>query len=121
MPVILQVSAPEIVSGMSGESEAKLRQLFVEARDLAPCIMFIGAFICGKLTGREFSGFDAVRPCAREWVNMRRRAAASACPRGPYSHSCRYSTAAVATVRSRRCRTSAHTSTATALQQVPGC
>lgn len=37
----LRVSAPEIVSGMSGESEAKLRQLFVEARDLAPCIMFI--------------------------------------------------------------------------------
>lgn len=39
----LQVSAPEIVSGMSGESEAKLRQLFAEARDLAPCIVFIGA------------------------------------------------------------------------------
>ncbi|GIL77999.1 hypothetical protein Vretifemale_7455, partial [Volvox reticuliferus] len=37
----LRVSAPEIVSGMSGESEAKLRQLFGEARDLAPCIVFI--------------------------------------------------------------------------------
>ncbi|KAG2428143.1 hypothetical protein HXX76_011823 [Chlamydomonas incerta] len=37
----LRVSAPEIVSGMSGESEAKLRQLFNEARELAPCIVFI--------------------------------------------------------------------------------
>ncbi|GFR52366.1 hypothetical protein Agub_g14925, partial [Astrephomene gubernaculifera] len=37
----LRVSAPEIVSGMSGESEAKLRQLFAEARDTAPCIVFI--------------------------------------------------------------------------------
>ncbi|MEW5298984.1 MAG: hypothetical protein WDW36_002046 [Sanguina aurantia] len=37
----LRVSAPEIVSGMSGESEAKLRGLFAEAVDLAPCIMFI--------------------------------------------------------------------------------
>ncbi|EFJ46428.1 hypothetical protein VOLCADRAFT_105558 [Volvox carteri f. nagariensis] len=39
----LKVSAPEIVSGMSGESEAKLRQLFGEARDLAPCIVFIAS------------------------------------------------------------------------------
>ncbi|KAL4452367.1 hypothetical protein ABPG75_008029 [Micractinium tetrahymenae] len=37
----LRVSAPEIVSGMSGESEAKIRQLFQEAAALAPCIVFI--------------------------------------------------------------------------------
>ncbi|KAF5833969.1 P-loop containing nucleoside triphosphate hydrolase protein [Dunaliella salina] len=37
----LRVSAPEIVSGMSGESEAKLRSLFQEAADVAPCIVFI--------------------------------------------------------------------------------
>ncbi|KAI8471849.1 MAG: P-loop containing nucleoside triphosphate hydrolase protein [Monoraphidium minutum] len=37
----LRVSAPEVVSGMSGESEAKLRQLFQEAVDLAPAIVFI--------------------------------------------------------------------------------
>ncbi|DBA66741.1 TPA: hypothetical protein ACH3X2_001890 [Trebouxia sp. C0005] len=37
----LRVSAPEIVSGMSGESEAKLRQLFQEATQVAPCIVFI--------------------------------------------------------------------------------
>ena len=60
---LLRVSAPEIVSGMSGESEAKagagvracfgaaafltgrppfqIRSLFAEALDLAPCIIFI--------------------------------------------------------------------------------
>ena len=37
----LKIAAPEIVSGMSGESEAKLRQLFQEARELAPCILFM--------------------------------------------------------------------------------
>eukprot|EP00873_Tetraselmis_striata_P015255 jgi/Tetstr1/435519/TSEL_024423.t1 len=37
----LRVSAPEVVSGMSGESEAKLRELFRDAADVAPCIIFI--------------------------------------------------------------------------------
>jgi SpoVK/Ycf46/Vps4 family AAA+-type ATPase len=37
----LKISAPEIVSGMSGESEQKLRALFEEAASLAPCILFI--------------------------------------------------------------------------------
>jgi ribosome biogenesis ATPase len=37
----LRISAPEIVSGMSGESEQKLRALFEEAASLAPCILFI--------------------------------------------------------------------------------
>lgn len=37
----LRVSAPEVVSGMSGESEAKIRQLFQEAAAIAPCIVFI--------------------------------------------------------------------------------
>ena len=35
------LAAPEIVSGMSGESEAKLRALFAEAAANAPCIVFI--------------------------------------------------------------------------------
>ena len=39
----LRVSAPEVVSGMSGESEAKLRGIFQEASAVAPCIVFIGA------------------------------------------------------------------------------
>lgn len=37
----LRIAAPEVVSGMSGESEAKVRQLFQEATSLAPCIVFI--------------------------------------------------------------------------------
>lgn len=37
----LRVSGPEIVSGMSGESERKLRGLFAEAVRLAPSIIFI--------------------------------------------------------------------------------
>ena len=37
----LRISAPEVVSGMSGESEAKVRGLFQEAASVAPCIVFI--------------------------------------------------------------------------------
>ncbi|CCX13693.1 Similar to Uncharacterized AAA domain-containing protein C16E9.10c; acc. no. O14325 [Pyronema omphalodes CBS 100304] len=37
----LSVSAPSIVSGMSGESEKKVRELFDEAREKAPCLMFL--------------------------------------------------------------------------------
>ncbi|KAH0544663.1 hypothetical protein FGG08_001168 [Glutinoglossum americanum] len=37
----ISISAPSIVSGMSGESEKKLREYFDEARELAPCLMFI--------------------------------------------------------------------------------
>ncbi|KAI9104105.1 ribosome biogenesis ATPase RIX7 [Phlyctochytrium arcticum] len=36
----LNISAPSIVSGMSGESEKKIREVFEQARDLAPCILF---------------------------------------------------------------------------------
>lgn len=37
----ISVSAPSIVSGMSGESEKQLRDLFEEAREKAPCILFL--------------------------------------------------------------------------------
>lgn len=37
----LRISAPEVVSGMSGESEQKLRELFEEAVANAPSIIFI--------------------------------------------------------------------------------
>eukprot|EP01134_Creolimax_fragrantissima_P000702 CFRG0702T1 len=37
----LKISAPEVVSGMSGESEAKIRELFDQAKELAPAIIFI--------------------------------------------------------------------------------
>lgn len=38
---MLKVSAPELVSGVSGESEQKLRELFDQAVTNAPCILFI--------------------------------------------------------------------------------
>lgn len=37
----VRISAPEVVSGMSGESEAKIRQVFREAREVAPALLFI--------------------------------------------------------------------------------
>jgi len=37
----ISISAPSIVSGMSGESEKALREYFDEAKTLAPCLMFI--------------------------------------------------------------------------------
>lgn len=37
----LNISAPSIVSGMSGESEKKLREIFEEAKNLAPCLVFM--------------------------------------------------------------------------------
>ncbi|CCE65352.1 hypothetical protein TPHA_0K02220 [Tetrapisispora phaffii CBS 4417] len=36
----ISISAPSVVSGMSGESEKKIRELFDEAKSLAPCLMF---------------------------------------------------------------------------------
>lgn len=38
---MLKVSAPELVSGVSGESEQKLRELFDTAVSSSPCILFI--------------------------------------------------------------------------------
>eukprot|EP00276_Gloeochaete_wittrockiana_P005799 CAMPEP_0184662832 /NCGR_PEP_ID=MMETSP0308-20130426/45141_1 /TAXON_ID=38269 /ORGANISM="Gloeochaete witrockiana, Strain SAG 46.84" /LENGTH=771 /DNA_ID=CAMNT_0027105117 /DNA_START=76 /DNA_END=2391 /DNA_ORIENTATION=+ len=37
----LRIAAPEVVSGMSGESEAKIRELFASAKSQAPCLVFI--------------------------------------------------------------------------------
>lgn len=37
----IPIAAPSIVSGMSGESEKALRELFDEAKRCAPCLMFI--------------------------------------------------------------------------------
>lgn len=37
----IAVSAPSIVSGMSGESEKALREHFEEAKKMAPCLVFI--------------------------------------------------------------------------------
>ncbi|RDI76685.1 hypothetical protein Vi05172_g13332 [Venturia inaequalis] len=37
----VEIQGPSIVSGMSGESEQKVREHFEEARKLAPCLIFI--------------------------------------------------------------------------------
>uniref|UniRef100_A0A6A7GEH3 Ribosome biogenesis ATPase RIX7 n=2 Tax=Hirondellea gigas TaxID=1518452 RepID=A0A6A7GEH3_9CRUS len=37
----LKISAPELVAGISGESEGKIRELFEDAKSLAPCLLFI--------------------------------------------------------------------------------
>lgn len=37
----IEILGPSIVSGMSGESEQKIREHFEEARRLAPCLLFI--------------------------------------------------------------------------------
>ncbi|ORX59716.1 AAA-domain-containing protein [Hesseltinella vesiculosa] len=38
---LLNISAPSIVSGMSGESEKKIRDVFEDAKANAPCLLFI--------------------------------------------------------------------------------
>ena len=40
MPFI-SLSAPSIVSGTSGESEKKIREIFEEGKKIAPCLIFI--------------------------------------------------------------------------------
>ncbi|KAF7537933.1 hypothetical protein G7054_g3297 [Neopestalotiopsis clavispora] len=46
----IPVSAPALIAGMSGESEKKIRELYDEAKSLAPCLVFIDEFdaIMGK-------------------------------------------------------------------------
>lgn len=38
---LLKVAAPELVAGVSGESEERIRNLFDQAVELAPCVLFI--------------------------------------------------------------------------------
>lgn len=37
----MKVAAPELVAGISGESEARVRELFEWALSSAPCVLFI--------------------------------------------------------------------------------
>lgn len=38
---LIKISAPELVAGVSGESEERIRELFNRALTTAPCILFI--------------------------------------------------------------------------------
>jgi len=50
-----KISGPEIVSGMSGESEQKIRQLFKEVTEAAPAILFIDEI--DSIAGKRDSAF----------------------------------------------------------------
>jgi len=54
---VYKLNAPEIVSGLSGQSEEKIRQMFQGVREKAPAIIFIDELdsIAGK---RENAGKD---------------------------------------------------------------
>lgn len=38
---LLKVAAPELITGVSGESEARIRELFDQALALVPCVVFL--------------------------------------------------------------------------------
>lgn len=38
---LIKVSAPELVAGVSGESEERIRDLFDQAVSIAPCVLFL--------------------------------------------------------------------------------
>lgn len=38
---MFQISAPELIGGVSGESEERIRELFDRAVESAPCVLFI--------------------------------------------------------------------------------
>lgn len=54
------ISAPEIISGMSGESEQKIRELFKSAKETAPSLILIDE-IDSIASKREFSQRDMER------------------------------------------------------------
>lgn len=38
---LLKIAGPELVAGVSGESEARIRELFDQALALSPCVLFL--------------------------------------------------------------------------------
>ena len=54
---VYKLNAPEVVSGLSGQSEEKIRQMFQGVREKAPAVVFIDELdsIAGK---REHAGKD---------------------------------------------------------------
>jgi ribosome biogenesis ATPase len=64
----LKVAAPEIVSGMSGESEAKVRSLFEEAIQASPCLLFLDE-IDAITPKRENAGKEMERRIVAQLLN----------------------------------------------------
>jgi ribosome biogenesis ATPase len=64
----LKVAAPEIVSGMSGESEAKVRSLFEEAIKSQPCLLFLDE-IDAITPKRENAGKEMERRIVAQLLN----------------------------------------------------
>lgn len=77
---LFYVSAPEIVSGISGDSEAKLRTLFLDAISVAPSVVFIDEIdtiagrrdtaqrgMEGRIVGQLLSCMDQVSQAWREF------------------------------------------------------
>ena len=57
--LIIQVSAPELVSGVSGDSESKIRDIFSQAIDNSPCVLFIDEIDC--ITPKVYILRDSIR------------------------------------------------------------
>lgn len=76
----ITISAPSVVSGMSGESEKKIREVFEEARDLAPCLMFID----------EIDAITPKRETAQREMERRIVAQLLTCMDGKSKRSCRF-------------------------------
>lgn len=71
---LINISAPSIVSGMSGESEKGLRDAFDEAKRIAPCILFID----------EIDAITPKRESAQREMERRIVAQFLTCMDGPY-------------------------------------
>jgi transitional endoplasmic reticulum ATPase len=57
----IPVNGPELLSKWYGQSEENLRELFYEARDLAPSVIFFDEFdsICQARSSRSDAGYEA--------------------------------------------------------------
>merc|ERR1719370_2167299 len=60
----IKVAAPELVSGVSGDSEMKIRELFEQATNSSPCMLFIDEIDC--ISGKR-------EPASTPWATVRQR------------------------------------------------
>ena len=64
----IKISAPEVVSGVSGDSEQKLRELFEQAVEASPCVLFIDEVDCIS-TKRETAAREMERRIVSQLVS----------------------------------------------------